>query len=105
MGLGGVDERLAAPRLHVVLGSWLGSYEGAQDPNTPHMQQRGEEPNVIADTTLVSACEKGEISACEKDHQAENDMELGGVDMQQRGLSPHHNTQRSHQCLREGRQS
>ena len=26
-------------RFHVVLGSWLGSYEGAQDPNTPHMQQ------------------------------------------------------------------
>ena len=44
----------------------------------PH--QRGLEPNVIADTTL--------ISACEKNTQAEKAMQLGGGGQQQRGLEP-----------------
>ena len=40
---------------------------------------------------LISACEEGQFSACEKDHQAEKAMELG-VEMQQRGLEPNGST-------------
>ena len=43
------------------------------------LQQRGSEPNVLSDTTL--------ISAREENHQAEKAMQLGG-DLKQRGLEP-----------------